>query len=100
MSVLGKSSDKAALTDGGFALKSGPVSASLAMECPHQNGLLYVVPGDRSWVCEDEVRPAHALAGFFSEITSLNDTRILETMNRLGLSYRPRSLAKKGTEIK
>ena len=61
MSVHGKSSDKIALTDGGFALKSGPGSASLAMECPHQNGLLYVVPGDRSWVCEDEVRPAHAL---------------------------------------
>ena len=30
----------------------------MEMECPHQNGLLYMVPGDRSWVCEDDVRQA------------------------------------------
>ncbi len=41
---------------GGFALKIGDGSASVGLECPHQNGLLYMVPGDRSWVCEDDLR--------------------------------------------
>ena len=63
------------MIDGGFTLKAGQGSASMAMECPHQNGLLYMVPGDRSWVCEDDVRPAHVLAGFFTEIAALDDPR-------------------------
>jgi hypothetical protein len=37
----------------------------LEMRCPHQNGLLYMVPAERSWVCSDEHRYAHVLAGFF-----------------------------------
>ena len=67
----------------------------MEMECPHQNGLLYMVPGDRSWVCEDDVRPAHVLAGFFKEISDLDDARIREAMNRWGLYYRPRALSSK-----
>jgi hypothetical protein len=43
-------------------------------------------------VCEDDVRPAHVLAGFFKEISGLDDARIREAMNRWGLYYRPRSL--------
>lgn len=78
---------------GGFALKIGEGSASVGMECPHQNGLLYMVPGDRSWVCEDDLRPAHVLAGFFKDITALDDARIREAMNRWGLYYRSRPLA-------
>ncbi|HJM53740.1 MAG TPA: hypothetical protein QGI07_06930 [Dehalococcoidia bacterium] len=86
-------SDSVGLVHGGFTLKTGKGSASMAMECPHQNGLLYMVPGDRSWVCEDDVRPAHVLAGFFKEISGLDDARIREAMNRWGLYYRPRSLS-------
>lgn len=81
-----------AMKGGGFTLKAGQGSASMEMECPHQNGLLYMVPGDRSWVCEDDVRPAHVLAGFFKEIAELDDARIREAMNRWGLYYRPRAL--------
>lgn len=82
----------AAMKDGGFTLKTGEGSASMGMECPHQNGLLYMVPGDHSWVCEDDLRPAHVLAGFFNEIAALDDARIREIMNRWGLYYRPRPL--------
>jgi hypothetical protein len=81
-----------AMKGGGFTLKAGQGSASMEMECPHQNGLLYMVPGDRSWVCEDDVRPAHVLAGFFKEIAEMDDARIREAMNRWGLYYRPRAL--------
>lgn len=75
---------------GGFALKIGEGGASVGMECPHQNGLLYMVPGDRSWVCEDELRPAHVLAGFFKDLVAMDDARIREAMNRWGLYYRSR----------
>lgn len=100
MSAHETSSKSTALTDGGFTLKTGDGSASMAMECPHQNGLLYMVPGDRSWVCEDDVRPAHVLAGFFKEIAALDDARIREAMNRWGLYYRPRPLASEEPENK
>ncbi|MDA1257125.1 MAG: hypothetical protein O3C10_04685 [Chloroflexi bacterium] len=93
MSAQEPPSHGAAIKAGGFTLKTGEESARLEMECPHQNGLLYMVPGDRSWVCEDELRPAHVLAGFFGEIAELDDARIREAMNRWGLYYRPRPLA-------
>lgn len=100
MSAHETPSDDKVMTEGGFTLKAGPGSASMAMQCPHQNGLLYMVPGDRSWVCEDDVRPAHVLAGFFQEIAALDDARIREAMNRWGLYYRPRSLASEEVENK
>lgn len=93
MSAQETQSDNVTSSGGGFTLKSGKGSASLAMECPHQNGLLYMVPGDRSWVCEDDVRPAHVLAGFFRELAALDDARVKEAMNRWGLYYRPRQMA-------
>ena len=92
MSAQETPSGKPVMEGGGFTLKAGQGSASMEMECPHQNGLLYMVPGDRSWVCEDDVRPAHVLAGFFKEIADLDDARIREAMNRWGLYYRQRVL--------
>ena len=38
-------SGKPVMEGGGFTLKAGQGSASMGMECPHQNGLLYMVPG-------------------------------------------------------
>jgi hypothetical protein len=62
------------------------------MRCPHQNGLLYMVPAERSWVCSDEHRHAHVLAGFFKELSGLDDPRVRAAMNRWGLYYRERPL--------
>lgn len=79
-------------TDYGLNLKRGGTGDRLEMRCPHQNGLLYMVPAEKSWVCADEDRHAHVLAGFFKELAALQDPRIREIMNRWGLYYRERPL--------
>ncbi len=56
--------------------------------CEHQRGLLYVVPAERSWVCSPESMPAHALAGFFRELTALKNPQVETLMNQWGLYYR------------
>ena len=40
----------------------------IPVTCPHQSGLIYVVPAEHSWVCSPEDMPRHALAGFFREL--------------------------------
>ena len=65
----------------------------IEVRCAHQNGLLYVVPGEASWVCSEEWLHAHALAGFFKQLTELNDQRVQEVMQRWGLYFRERPAA-------
>lgn len=72
----------------GITVKTGPDLARVQVSCPHQSGLIYVVPGERSWVCTDELRPAHALAGFFREMIALDDPRVAELMQQWGIYYR------------
>lgn len=76
----------------GLIRRPGDGSDRIEMRCEHQNGILYMVPGERSWVCSDEHRHAHVLAGFFKELAALNDSRVREAMNRWGLYYRERPL--------
>ena len=76
----------------GLTVKQGSGGKRLEMQCSHQNGLLYVVPGDGSWVCSQELMHAHALAGFFRELVELNDDRLHELMQRWGLYYRSRPI--------
>jgi hypothetical protein len=56
--------------------------------CPHQSGLIYVIPADRSWVCSKEQLASHALAGFFKDLTSLADPKIHELMQSWGIYFR------------
>ena len=72
----------------GVTIKTGEDMARIQVTCPHQSGLIYVVPGDRSWVCSDELRPAHALAGFFRELIVLKDPRVESLLREWGLYYR------------
>ncbi len=72
----------------GITVKIGEDMARVQVTCPHQSGLIYAVPGDRSWVCTDELRPAHAMAGFFRELTALKDPRVESLMREWGLYYR------------
>ncbi len=72
----------------GLSVKAGKDMARVQVTCPHQSGLIYAVPGDRSWVCSDELRPAHAMAGFFRELIALNDPRVENLMQQWGLYYR------------
>ena len=72
----------------GITVKTGPDLGRVQVSCPHQSGLIYVVPGERSWVCSDELRPAHALAGFFREMIALDDPRVANLMQQWGIYYR------------
>ena len=72
----------------GVTVKVGADMTRIQVTCPHQSGLIYAVPGERSWVCEDELRAAHGLAGFFRELIALQDPRVAGLMQQWGLYYR------------
>lgn len=80
------------MAEHGLIVKQDSGGQRVEMQCEHQNGLLYVVPGESSWVCSDELRHAHALAGFFRELMELEDDRVQGLMQKWGLYYRPRSI--------
>ena len=76
------------MADSGMTIKPGLDMTRIQVSCPHQSGLLYVVPAERSWVCEPAQVPAHALAGFFRELVNLKDDRIADLMQDWGIYYR------------
>ena len=77
----------------GVTIKEGQGGKRIEMECTHQNGLLYIVPSEASWVCSQEHLDAHALAGFFRDLVGLQDERIKELMQRWGMYFRERPLS-------
>ena len=81
------------MTDFGLTVKHDTGGKRVEMQCKHQNGLLYVVPSEASWVCSEELLHAHALAGFFKQLVALNDERVKEAMQRWGIYFRERPLA-------
>lgn len=72
----------------GLTVKTSADMSRVQVTCQHQSGLIYAVPGDRSWVCSDELRAAHAMAGFFRELVALKDPRVESLMQQWGLYYR------------
>jgi len=76
----------------GITIKHDQGSKRLEVQCAHQNGLLYIVPSEASWVCTEEYLHAHALAGFFKELTGLKSQQVKEVMQRWGLYFRERPL--------
>ena len=81
------------MTELGLRVKHDSGSKRIELQCKHQNGLLYVVPSEASWVCDENLLHAHALAGFFGQLMDLNDDRVGELMQRWGLYFRRRPLA-------
>ncbi len=81
------------MADLGLTVKHDSDGKRIEMQCEHQNGLVYVVRGEASWVCSDELLHAHALAGFFRDLVELDDERISDVMQRWGIYYRQRALA-------
>ena len=77
----------------GLTVKHDSGGKRIEVQCKHQNGLIYVVPGEASWVCSPELLHVHALAGFFSQLVGLNDQRVKDAMQRWGIYYRERPLA-------
>ena len=82
----------------GLTVRRGAGGSRIEVECMHQNGLIYVVPAEASWVCTDELRHAHALAGFFRQVVDLEDPRVREAMQRWGIYFRSRPLAEGAEE--
>ena len=74
----------------GITIKHDRGGKRLEVQCPHQKGLIYVVPSQASWVCGEENLHAHALAGFFKELARLQDPQVKELMHRWGIYYRER----------
>ena len=77
----------------GMIVKQDTGGKRLELQCEHQNGLLYVVPSESSWVCSDEFLHAHAMAGFFRQLTELDNAEVKALMQQWGLYYRTRPLA-------
>ena len=72
----------------GIIIKHDHGGKRLEMQCAHQSGLLYVVPGQESWVCNEEHLHAHALAGFFKDLVGFQSHQVKELMQRWGIYYR------------
>ena len=84
------------MADNGMTITAGQDMTRIQVTCPHQSGLLYVVPAERSWVCDPQQVPAHALAGFFRELVNLRDDRVAMLMQDWGLYYRQLPLEGEG----
>ena len=76
------------MAETGLTVKPSDGMTRIQATCAHQSGLIYVVPAERSWVCSNELLPAHALAGFFRELTDLEDPQVRELMRQWGIYYR------------
>ena len=76
----------------GITIKHDQGGKRLEVRCAHESGLVYVVPGEASWVCTEEYLHAHALAGFFKELVGLQSQQVKELMQRWGLRYREQAL--------
>lgn len=76
----------------GITVKQDTGGKRIEVECTHQNGLIYVVPSESSWVCSQEYLDAHALAGFFRELVNLQDPQVKALMQKWGIYYRARPL--------
>ena len=76
------------MTTAGLDVTMGNDMTRIRAVCEHQRGLIYVVPAERSWVCDKERLPAHALAGFFRELGALNNPEVQGLMQQWGIYFR------------
>ena len=76
----------------GITVKHDSGSTRIEIQCKHQNGLVYVVPGELSWVCTEEFVHAHAVAGFLKDLTLSGNLEAKRLMQKWGLYYRERPL--------
>ena len=86
------------MTESGLTIKHGEDLTRIQVTCPHQSGLIYVVPAERSWVCSSDQVPGHALAGFFRELVALRDPKVEQLMQSWGIYYRQLPLGEEPPE--
>ena len=80
------------MTEYGITVKHDTGGKRIEMQCEHHNGLVYVVPAEASWVCSEQLLHAHALAGFFRQLSELSSPEVDAAMQRWGIYYRERPL--------
>ena len=76
----------------GITVKHDTGGTRVELRSRNQAGVLYAVPSEGSWVATAEQLHAHAIAGFFSELTGLGDSRVMGLMQKWGLYFRPLAL--------
>ena len=64
------------MADAGVKVSLGTGGTRIELECEHQSGVLYTVPGEMSWVCTPDMLHAHALAGFLRELVKLDSPQV------------------------
>jgi len=72
----------------GIIVHTGEDATRLEIGCVHQRGVLYATRAEASWVCDNSLLHAHALAGFMRELTALGDPKVKGLMKRWGLYFR------------
>jgi hypothetical protein len=76
------------MVDNGLTITPGEDMTRINASCEHHNGLIYIVPAERSWVCDSQRLPAHALAGFFNSLVGLQQPAVQQLMQQWGISFR------------
>ena len=69
----------------GISIKNASEGKRINLSCDHNSGVIYVVPSEASWVCNKENIGAHAISGFFRDISNLDDSKIEQIMKKWGL---------------
>ncbi len=58
------------------------------INCNHERSILYVVPTESNWVCENEKMHLHSLSGIFKTLLTLNKPEIKDAMQKWGIYVR------------
>jgi hypothetical protein len=89
------------MAETGMTIRYGGDLARIQVSCSHQSGMIYVTPAERSWVCDRQLLPAHALAGLFRELVGLRDPRVETLMQTWGIYFRqlPREATPEGVKL-
>ena len=72
----------------GIKIQDASEGKRITLTCEHHGGVIYIVPSESSWVCSKENIDAHAISGFFEDLTSIENTQIAALMQKWGLYYR------------
>ena len=58
------------------------------INCNHERSILYVVPTESNWVCENGEMHLHSLSGFLKTLVDLNKPEIKDAMQQWGIYVR------------
>ena len=72
----------------GINIKPSTSGHNLEIGCTHSQGLLYIIPSEGNWVCSKDTIHAHSIAGFFNDLSNLNDPKVKELTQKWGIYYR------------